>query len=389
MRILFVIHSPKDPLTAVFHNTNGRAKYLNEHGHNVSILAPEDFPKLKRLPHRLLPLFFPFAVAYWIARRAEGIDLVNFHSYAGWIFNLLRYLLPSRKRLRTIIFFHGLEPIYYSRLKNEKARNGEPLSLRYRLIHGTIMPRLLRWSCHLSDLVMCLNSAEASYLVRNRWCTTAKVVIVPNCASSEFLIERQWDHRARRLLFIGQWLDMKGTRYLVEAFTRLARRNPDLSLWCVGTLSNETIVLEDFPEDVRELVRVMPRVDRKRLLELCSGADIFVFPSLSEGFSLALLEAMSTGLPIITTDVGAAPDLLGHEISALFVPVCDAPAISDAVQRLLSDDALRKVLGTRAQARAEHYTCESVYLNYMHILDDFQHDGVGLDQFSKTMVRFG
>lgn len=388
MRILFVIHSPKDPLTAVFHNTEERAEYLRAHGHRVSILAPEDFSRLKHLPGRLLPLFFPIAVAWWIARRAAGIDLVIFHSYAGWIFNWLRFLLPSRRRLRTATFFHGLEPIYYDQLKAEMVRRRKPLSLRYRLLHGALMPRLIRWSCQQSDLVVCLNSAEARYLVTNRWSTKAKVVTVPNCVSRDFLTERRWDRPARRLLFIGQWLDMKGIHYLVEAFTFIARNNPLLSLWCIGTLSNEESVLNDFPVDVRKQVVVIPRVERKNLRELYAEADVFVFPSLSEGFSLALLEAMSTGLAIITTDVGAATDLLTNEISALFVPSGDARAISNAAQRLLSDDPFRKSLGSSAQAVAERYMCDRVYNDYLEIVNDFQSNVVSHKRFSKTTVKF-
>jgi hypothetical protein len=111
--------------------------------------------------------------------------------------------------------------------------------------------------------------------------------------------------RVRRLLFVGQWLPAKGTRDLVEAFATLAGR-ADLELACVGTGASEAAVLADFPETVRGRVRVRPHVDRSELHAELAHADLFVFPSLSEGFSNALLEAMAASLPIVATPVGAA-----------------------------------------------------------------------------------
>lgn len=386
MRILFVIHTRKDLLTAVYLNTMERAAFLREHGHEADILTPDDFARLKRWPGRLLPLLYPLAVAYALARQGRKYDLVNFHSYSGWVFNLLRRLIPSERRTRTMTMFHGLEPLYYKQLKNEMQRLGHPLSLRYRILHGGMMLWLIKLSCRRSDLVACLNLTEVSYLLKHHWTEATKIAVTPNAVSNDFFIQREWRPDAHRLLFIGQWLDGKGIKCLVDAFTRLALQQPDLELWCVGTLGSEESVLSSFPEEVRGRIRVRPRINRAEIVEMLKNADIFVFPSLFEGFSLALLEAMSTALPVVATPVGSVPDILRAEENALIVPKNDAEALAEAVKRLLHDAPLRRKLGHHAQEKADEYKIEHVYQHYLALLERVV-AGTSAKEYRKAMIE--
>jgi glycosyltransferase involved in cell wall biosynthesis len=168
---------------------------------------------------------------------------------------------------------------------------------------------------------------------------------------------------------VGQWLPIKGKAYLAEAFTHLVQKHSDLRLSCVGTLASESQVLADFPPEVRPHVTVRSRVTGEELLACHRDADIFVFPTLSEGASLALGEAMATGLPIVTTPVGAAPDLLRHGDSAMFVPIRNPGALVETVERLLDDAALRQSLGSAAQASARYLEPDAVLADYAACLN--------------------
>jgi len=103
-------------------------------------------------------------------------------------------------------------------------------------------------------------------------------------------------------------------------------------------------------------VSVLPRFTREQLVDELARADLFMFPSLSEGFSGALLEAMASGLPIVTTPAGAAPDLLTDGVNAVFAPFADAEVLAERAAALIPDRARRQALGAGARDTARQYT---------------------------------
>jgi len=359
MNIVIAIHTPRDEKTAVYKSTVRRARYLEALGHNCRILTPDDFPILRRTNARFFPLLYPLVLAHWLAHHRD-VNLALFHSYAGWVVTLIQKSLGLMRGLRTGIVFHGLEPVYYARLEQQAELSGCKLSWRYRLLHGHIMQRLIRMSTRAADIVFCLNQDEQHYLLENNWAKPSRVKVLANPAPEHFFIERNHRERASILLFVGQWLPMKGIQYLVESFTALHLEYPYLRLCCAGTMAGEAEVLSSFSADVRHAVSVFPRVTENELLALHREADIFVFPSLSEGFSLALSEAMASGLPIVATTVGAAPDLLVHDRSALLVPPHVTGLLKHALCRLTNDRTLRVRLGANARSAAEQLRLDKV-----------------------------
>ena len=358
LRILFAIHTDPDPFTAVFMNASRRAAHLRAMGHTVDVLTPDSRPWSWS---RLRPLLLPVATLF---RGLPRYDVLVFHSYVGWAFHACRRWLPGARRTRTITVFHGLEPLYHRAVGDEMARTGDRVSLRFRLLHHHLLPALLRMSCRRSDAVFCLNRAEAEYLVQRRWCEPSRLVIVANGVDPDVLVRREHRGRARRLLFVGQWLRAKGTRYLTAAFAAIAARHPGVTLVCAGTGASAGAVLPDFSPSVRARVTVLPRVSRTELAVQLRAADIFLFPTLSEGFSGALLEALASSLAVVTTRVGAAGDLLEHERDALLVPVADPEALAAAALRLIEDDGLRQVLGDGAYRVAREYQWDAVNAAY-------------------------
>jgi glycosyltransferase involved in cell wall biosynthesis len=367
MRVLFATHGPADEGTAVYRSMWRRAEALRRQGHEADVIAAGDLRG--RGPARLDPLRLAPALAQ---RELRRYDAVVFHSHLGWAFHAARAWLDPARRVVTVTSFHGLEPLYYRALSRELARSGRGLSARYRMLHGGVVPRLLRYCCRRSDAVFCLNAAEVDYLSTHRWAETGRIHRIANGVEQECFMDRAYARDARRLLFVGQWLPAKGTRDLVEAFTTLAART-DLELACVGTGAPADVVLRDFPEPVRGRVTVRPRVDRAGLWALLAQADLFVFPSLSEGFSNALLEGLAASLPIIATPVGAAADLLRDGINARVVPPADSTRLAAAIDALRADPETRARLGRAARATAEDFHIEDVNERFierlMHVMD--------------------
>jgi glycosyltransferase involved in cell wall biosynthesis len=347
-RIAIVLQTPRDRHSSVFLTYEALAAELGSRGYHVTLLTPADFPALARLGGRLTPLAYPVAVAGWVRRTGSSADVLIFHSYAGWLALATGAARPSR----TVVAFHGLEPIYHQELL---AQSGGDLSWRYRVLQERLMPGFLRAACRRADLITCLNSTEADFLARNGWAEPGRIATVAHGVPEAFFLPDRPARPVRRLLFVGQWLPMKGIDALAHAFAAIARRRPEVGLVCAGTLAEAAVVLASFSEDVRSRVSVIPRIDQQSLVDVYRNADAFLFPSVYEGFGLALVEAMAAQLPIVTTAVGVAKDALADGESALFVPARSADAIVRAVERLIDDTEVRVRLSEGAAAIAGRY----------------------------------
>jgi len=365
LRFAVVIQTPRDPQSAVYIGYQALADALQRLGHSVEIVSPAEFPGISRLNGRWVPLAYPLSVARWLNRRRNDFDLVMFHSYSGWLASAL-----ARGRPRSLVMFHGVEPLYHRELRQEAALDGSGLSWRYRALQEVVMPVILRIACRTASGVACLNRAEADYLSARNWVTGRGAAVLAHGVADEFFATARTPRPIQHLLFVGQWLPMKGTRYLRDAMTTILRENPSMRLTCAGTLQPEQRVMSDFPDEVRGRVVVLPRVDQSTLARLYRDADVFVFPSLYEGFSRAIVEAMASRLPIVCTAVGVAADALKHEESALFVPKRSAPAIAAAVQRLRDDPALAAALAGAAAEKATDYTLAEVSRRTIDVIVD-------------------
>ena len=104
---------------------------------------------------------------------------------------------------------------------------------------------------------------------------------------------------------------------------------------------------------------------RTDIAELLAGFDVFVLSSTTEGMSIALLEAMAAGCPIVVTAVGGNVELIQHMQTGLVVPPNDEAALRNAMERLLSDRALAARLGAAARAAVEkHYSVRAMTERY-------------------------
>lgn len=157
----------------------------------------------------------------------------------------------------------------------------------------------------------------------------------------------------------------KGLDVLLEAWQRLCNERPDedLRLVLVGT-GNDAAELRTAIAGIRGVVWVDEYVrDRARLQTYLHAADIYAFPSRHEGFAVAPLEAMASGLPLVAADAPGIGDLLegGEASGGIVVPRGDEEAFAEALARLIDDEDLCCALGARARARVEEsFSLEAV-----------------------------
>jgi glycosyltransferase involved in cell wall biosynthesis len=175
------------------------------------------------------------------------------------------------------------------------------------------------------------------------------------------------------LLFFGEIARHKGVFELARAFARVANELPELRLIYAGTGSGveETRrLVEQFGLGGRVKFTGWLQAERKRAT--LAGATMFVLPSFVEGMPMALLEAMSFGLPVIATPVGGVPEIVTHGLDGLLVPPGDIDALAAAITRLTSDPELRARLGRAARETvAKRFSLDSAVEQLLGIYGRF------------------
>ncbi|MCO6436938.1 MAG: glycosyltransferase [Phycisphaerae bacterium] len=165
------------------------------------------------------------------------------------------------------------------------------------------------------------------------------------------------------LLWVGRLDPVKGLFDLLDAFALIAPSHP-AQLLLVGDGSLRAR-LEQHARSLRLADRVHFLGSRTDIPELLATADVFVFPSRTEGLPNALLEAMATGCAVVTTDVPGCRDLVTDQDTGFVVPRGDVAGLAETIARLLRDAALAKRLGQAAQAHVrEHWTIETTWNAY-------------------------
>jgi len=174
------------------------------------------------------------------------------------------------------------------------------------------------------------------------------------------------------ILFIGRInFAEKGLGCLLESMPRVISEIPTANLVIVGG-GGETPRMQTLIEKLNLTAHVQA-VGQKSftdLVDYLNASDIFVMPSIwMEAFGQVTIEAMACGLPVVTSDAGASPEINLHGKTGLVVPAADSQALSEAIIQIFHDPELAKRLGRSARERVmAEYTYEAVIANLLDIL---------------------
>jgi glycosyltransferase involved in cell wall biosynthesis len=326
-------------------------------GHDITYLTTDDVPPAMR--SRLGRLAFQFAVwrtAAGAARRGEPYDIINVHEPHGAVVAARRRGLGGAA---VVAMTHGVERRGWEiALRHPPGRPG----LKTRLVHPLITLAPSGLTFRRADHVICLNTDDREFLKRAMGIREDRISRVTPGADPLFgegAVQRQYD-RGRRLLFAGTWLPRKGVQELAQAFTSLVGAGQDVHLDVLGAGVDPAVVMSAFNRTAADRVRLRTGSSDAEIAAAMRDADIFVLPSLFEGTPLTLIEAMWSGLPVVTTATAGMKDVVSDQHSGLLVPPGDAGALAAAIGQLTSDAALRRRLGSEAHAVAQReYTWDN------------------------------
>ena len=153
-------------------------------------------------------------------------------------------------------------------------------------------------------------------------------------------------------VFVGRIVGDKGINELVEAFVRLHDVHKNIRLVLVGNYEHN---LDPVSDITRELIDTNKGIEAcgpkygDDLLQMYVNADSFVMPSYREGFPNTVLEAGAMGLPQIVTDINGSREIIINGENGLIVPPKDAGALYGAMERMLTDEPMRKSMAEKAR----------------------------------------
>jgi glycosyltransferase involved in cell wall biosynthesis len=173
----------------------------------------------------------------------------------------------------------------------------------------------------------------------------------------------------------------KGLRVLPAALDRLASMGLDLTLDIVGPTvgrpggdERDALLAEAENLGVKDRIALLGAVPLERLLPLYRNYDLFVLPTLpGEGIPRVLLEAMSAGLPVVTTRVAGIPSLITHEDNGLLVDAPTPASMAAAIARIVREPILRQRLIANGYETARRFTLERQSARMMEEVSDALH----------------
>lgn len=311
--------------------------------------------------------------------QAAGIPTEILHADTAWDVSIIRKLAGKFKEqkpvlLQTFLFHANLAGRIAARLSgvphvvsgirvSEKRKNGHLL--------------LDRLTNRLVDLNICVSQSVAEFSVRQGKLPESKVTVIPNgvdfelFATAEALDLSPWDipADAKVVLFVGRLDPQKAPGDLLTAFGRFAETAPDFHLLFVGEGPLKT--------ELQQSANQLPCAERihfagwqSQVPQLMRAADCLVLPSLWEGMPNVVLEAMASGLPVISTDVDGVSELIQPGEQGTLVAQGSPAEIQQALQTMSTQPALFRKMAENAQDTVKkEFTWDSIAHKYEQVYE--------------------
>jgi glycosyltransferase involved in cell wall biosynthesis len=221
--------------------------------------------------------------------------------------------------------------------------------------------RMLVRLVHMADHVIVLDNSSYRTLKEKGF---ENISCIPNPISPfvlNLIPEQQPARDNRTILFVGQVFETKGVVELVEACKRI----PNIKLKILGHIFDEMKERLLALSNEEDWLEIMGKKDMKGVMDEMSKCDIFVLPTYTEGFPNVILEAMASRCAIITTPVGAIPQMLEEEDGkhyAILVEPKDTEQLYQAIESLLDNETLKEEMRHNVRERViQRYNISSVW----------------------------
>jgi glycosyltransferase involved in cell wall biosynthesis len=225
---------------------------------------------------------------------------------------------------------------------------------------------LEEFSLKNADVIMACSSSVAELAGRYYGISPATVEVVHCGVDTEMFFPLPDMPRNARptVLFVGQIVENKGTHVLAEAVLSLRAKYPDICLQLLGTGREVVGMIESMCRACggEKNVEFHGFVPLEKLPDFYRRADVFCLPAEYESFGQVYIEAMACGCPVIASNSGGGAEIVADGQTGLLVPPNDAQAVAKAIDRMLSDAAMRQAMSAAGLRRVRDYFAMDRYI---------------------------
>ena len=288
------------------------------------------------------------------------------------LFHTPHYILPILTPCRSIVTIHDCIHLLF------------PQYLRNRLEH-TYAYTMFWTAVHKANRILTVSETSKRDILKLFDLPEEKVTVIYNAIDERFyrepseenLIRVRERHQLhdRFLMYSGNVKPHKNLELLINAFSLLRKDGlDDLKLLITGSEISKYAPLRRavHRHNIHQHVRFLGYQSEETLAILYRLADVFVFPSLYEGFGLPPLEAMASGTPVVVSNVSSLPEVVGN--AGILVDPYDARAIADGISQVICDDTLRQELKVRGVIRARSFSWKAsvaqIHKIYKEVAED-------------------
>lgn len=317
------------------------------------------FNTSKKMPSRLYKLvssliYMPYSLFF-----GKDVDVIFFFNY----------IIPPGVKGKKVVYVHDM------------AYKSCPETVRWQT--RMLLNKALVNSCKRADHIITISEFSKSEIVKYLGVKEGKITVIPMGVNQEWFlpasdekikaIKRKYHLPEQYILYLGTLEPRKNIKRLIEAYHSLCIQGidcPKLVLaggkgWMYDEIFSTVKSLE-----MEENIVFTGYVDEKDKQAIMTGADMFVFPSLYEGFGIPPLEAMACRVPTIVSKVSSLPEVVGE--AALMTDPYSIKDISDKIKQLLFDNELRESLRIKGLERAKKFSWENTAEQVTAIINKYR-----------------
>lgn len=305
----------------------------------------------------VLTNFLFLAVGLWLKLKGKKYDFIRIHS-------------PYHTGLSCVILSKIFKaPIFV------QTHHIDPMS-RWRIA-------LERWVLKRADIVFAVSNFARSQLLETFKLEESRIFLTSE-GLNEIDIPKNW-----RDVIAQMGLDLEGKKVLTFIGTLSPRKNVELLFDVLNFLSDDVVlvVVGGDPPDKKGRMKELKALSNKKGCErrvlfvgtvtgekkgaILARTDVFVFPSLLEGFGLAVVEAMSVGIPCVVSNRASLPEIVQDGVCGFLADPYDPKDFAEKIKRILENPALRATMGESAKKIAKRYSWQSTARGQLEVLRKF------------------